>query len=138
MGGELKESAEDCQYRDSSVLAAAVVYCLDRIHSTGAAEVKRRSVMMGGSAPRALSRRESWQATLIVGQGVADEYQGRSLTLPAALPARGAVHIPGNGRSGVFFGVAGCRRCLFGEARKGPRGAACPLGCQVSFNETAQ
>jgi hypothetical protein len=38
--------------------------CLDGIHSTGVAEVKRRSVMMEGSAPRALLRRESLQADL--------------------------------------------------------------------------
>jgi hypothetical protein len=73
-------------------------YCLDRLHSTGAAEVKRRSVMMGSSAPLLFRDARGCEPGLIVGQSVADGHQGRPLTLRAALPARETVHIPSNCR----------------------------------------
>jgi hypothetical protein len=107
-------------------------YCLDRPHSTGAAEVKRRSVMMGSSAPLLFRDARGCEPGLIVGQSVADGHQGRPLTLRAALPARETVHIPSNCRS--EGSVCSARRGVRGQ--EGQR--ACPLGCQVSFNERVQ
>jgi hypothetical protein len=113
--------------------------CLDRLHSTGAAEVKQRSVMMGSSAPLLFRDARGCEPGLIVGQSVADGHQGRPLTLRAALPARETVHIPSNCRSGFFVPHGEGSVC---SARRGVRGQegqrACPLGCQVSFNESVQ
>jgi hypothetical protein len=101
--------------------------------------VKRRSVMME-TQPHVLFRdARGCEPGLIVGQSVADGYQGRPLTLRAALPARETVHIPSNCRRGFLSRTVKGVFVRRGGGVRGQEGQrACPLGCQVSFNESVQ